>query len=96
MAVERIECANDARAAAYRDFADGELLRTRGLFVAEGRLIVRRVIESARYAVESVLVNDASLRDLAPSFERLDPSVPMRSGRRCRLNSVRPASRSSR
>ena len=77
MTVERIECANDARAVAYRDLSDGELLRTRGLFVAEGRLVVRRIIENARYAVESVLVNDAALRDLAPSFERLDSSVPV-------------------
>jgi len=77
MTVERIECANDARAAAYRDLADSELLRTRGLFVAEGRLVVRRVLESARCAVESVLVNDAAMRDLVPSFGRLDPSVPV-------------------
>src|SRR5205814_3067674 len=35
MSVDRIECANDARAAAYRDLGDGELLREHGLFVAE-------------------------------------------------------------
>ncbi|HJZ70519.1 MAG TPA: RNA methyltransferase [Vicinamibacterales bacterium] len=77
MTVERIQCADDARAVAYRELADGELLRTRGLFVAEGRFVVRRVIEHAGYVVESVLVNDAALRDLASSLERLDPSVPV-------------------
>jgi len=77
MSVERIECANDARAAAYRDLRDGGLLRARGLFVAEGRLVVRRAIEDGRYRIESLLVNDAALRDLAPSIERLDPSIPV-------------------
>ena len=77
MPVERIECANDARAAAYRDLRDGGLLRARGLFVAEGRLVVRRAIEDGRYRIESLLVNDAALRDLAPSIERLDPSIPI-------------------
>jgi tRNA G18 (ribose-2'-O)-methylase SpoU len=75
--VERIEGASDARAAAYRDLGDGELLRTRGLFAAEGRLVVRRVVEDPRFAVESLLVNEASLRDLAPALDRLDPAVPV-------------------
>jgi len=65
MAVERIEGANDPRAAAYRGLRDGELVRERGLFVAEGRLVVRRVIEDARLRVHSVLVNEAALSDLS-------------------------------
>jgi tRNA G18 (ribose-2'-O)-methylase SpoU len=77
MAVERIDCATDPRLAPYRDVGDGELLRARGLFVAEGRLVVRRAIEDRRYAIRSVLVNDAALRDLAPAFEMLDASVPV-------------------
>jgi len=77
MTLERIECANDARAAAYRDLRDGELLRARGLFVAEGRLVVRRAMEDRRYRIESVLVNEAALRDLTPSIEQLDRSIPI-------------------
>jgi len=74
MNLERIECANDARAAVYREIGDGELLRARGVFVAEGRLVVRRVIEDG-WAIESVLVNDAAFRDLAASLDRLAPDV---------------------
>ena len=37
--------------------ADGPLLRERGLFVAEGRLLVRRVIDDPRYAIHSLLLN---------------------------------------
>ena len=39
-------------------------MRSRGLFVVEGRHIVRRVAEDGRYRVQSVLVNDAAMRDL--------------------------------
>jgi tRNA G18 (ribose-2'-O)-methylase SpoU len=77
MSVERIECANDGRAAAYRDLGDGELLRERGLFVAEGRLVVRRVIADARYRIESLLLNDAALHDLGASIDALHHSVPV-------------------
>jgi tRNA G18 (ribose-2'-O)-methylase SpoU len=77
MTVERIECANDARAAAYREVADGELLRRRGVFAAEGRLVVRRLIAARRYTFESLLLNDSALRDLESAIAELDASVPV-------------------
>jgi tRNA G18 (ribose-2'-O)-methylase SpoU len=39
-------------------------VRSRGLFVAEGRLIVRRLIEDRRYTIRSVLVSAAASRAL--------------------------------
>jgi tRNA G18 (ribose-2'-O)-methylase SpoU len=75
MTVERIDCATDPRARAFCDVRDGELLRTRGLFVAEGRLVVRRVLADPRYRVESVLVNDGALEDLASELAAIDPPV---------------------
>ena len=75
MTIERIEGASDARAAAYRDLSDGELLRSRGVFVAEGRLVVRRLIEERRFTIESLLLNDSALRDLEPAIRRLDSAV---------------------
>ena len=77
MAVERIDCASDQRLAPYRDLGDGDLLRERGLFIAEGRLVVRRAIEDRRYAIRSLLVNDAALNDLAPAIARLGAPVPV-------------------
>ena len=47
--VERIRGLDDPRLAAYRDLPDPELVRSRGLFIAEGRLVVRRVIEDGRW-----------------------------------------------
>ena len=61
--------ANDPRAGDYRAIPEPELLRTRGLFVAEGRLVVRRLLASTRFRTRSVLVNAAglaSLRDVLP------------------------------
>jgi tRNA G18 (ribose-2'-O)-methylase SpoU len=76
MRAERVTRADDPRVAAYHGLRDGDLLRSRGLFVAEGRLIVRRVVEDARYRLQSVLVNDAALRDLELAMVTLD-AVPI-------------------
>jgi hypothetical protein len=77
MGVEHIDRAGDPRVAGYRGLRDGELLRARGLFVAEGRQIVRRVVEDARYRVQSVLLNAAALRDLEPVIAGCDRDVPI-------------------
>jgi tRNA G18 (ribose-2'-O)-methylase SpoU len=77
MAIERIDCANDPRLDAYRSMRDGELMRARALFVAEGRLVVRRVIDDRRYRIASILVNAAALHDMAAALARLDADVPV-------------------
>lgn len=77
MAVERINRADDPRVVPYRDVRDGDLLRDRGLFIAEGRLVVRRVIDDGRYRVQSVLVNDAALTDLSSTFDAAARDVPI-------------------
>lgn len=61
--------ADDPRVDDYRAIPDPELLRTRGLFVAEGRLVTARLIRSARFRTRSVLVNDAALQSLGASFD---------------------------
>lgn len=77
MRIVRIERATDARLDMYRDLRDADLMRDRGMFAAEGRLVVRRTIEDRRFIVESMLVNDAALRDLESAIEQLDPAVPV-------------------
>jgi tRNA G18 (ribose-2'-O)-methylase SpoU len=57
----RVDDAGDARLAAYRNVSDRDLLVQKGLFVAEGRLVVRRLIEARRFPVRSVMVTDAAL-----------------------------------
>jgi tRNA G18 (ribose-2'-O)-methylase SpoU len=61
----------------FRGVSDAALMRDRGLFVAEGRIVVRRVIDDPRFHVESILVNEASRRDLADALDRLAAGVPV-------------------
>jgi tRNA G18 (ribose-2'-O)-methylase SpoU len=75
--LERITGPADPRIAEYRDVAEPELVRSRGLFVAEGRLVVRRLIEDGRYRVRSVLVSDASFRSLEATLALAGEQVPV-------------------
>ena len=76
MPVIRIDRFDDWRLADYRNVSDAELLRRRNRFVAEGRLIVTRLVD-AGHCVESMLVNEASLRALDSAISRLPPDVPV-------------------
>jgi tRNA G18 (ribose-2'-O)-methylase SpoU len=69
MPLIRVEDPHDERLEAYRNVPDHELLVERGLFVAEGRLVVRRLIEAQRFAVRSVMVTEPAL---VPLHELLD------------------------
>jgi tRNA G18 (ribose-2'-O)-methylase SpoU len=76
MSLCRIDRFDDPRLDQYRNVADGELLRRHGMFVAEGRLTVRRLIESGR-PVCSLLLNEASYRALTPSLSGLPGDTPV-------------------
>jgi tRNA G18 (ribose-2'-O)-methylase SpoU len=73
----RVDAADDARIAEYRDIREAELLRVRGLFVAEGRLVVERLIADGRYVFRSLLLNRAACRALEPALAAIDGSVPI-------------------
>jgi tRNA G18 (ribose-2'-O)-methylase SpoU len=76
MPVIRVEQFDDPRLAEYRSVSDGELLRRRNRFVAEGRLVVGRLLESG-HRVESLLVNEASFRALEALLSCVPPQVPV-------------------
>jgi tRNA G18 (ribose-2'-O)-methylase SpoU len=59
---------DDPRIADYRAVREADLLAQRGLFVAESRLVVERLLASRRFAVRSLLVNEAALAALAPAL----------------------------
>jgi tRNA G18 (ribose-2'-O)-methylase SpoU len=64
----------DPRLDDYRNVPDPELLRNRGVFVAEGRNVVRRLLTDSRYSTRSILLTpagEASLRDLLPRFDSI-------------------------
>lgn len=56
---------DDDRLADYRLLADPSALKLAGLFVAEGRLVVRRLLGLPRFAIRSVLVTAAAHAALA-------------------------------
>src|SRR5688500_16935871 len=76
MPVIRIESFDDPRLADYRNVSDAELLRRRNRFVTEGRLVVGRVLDAGN-RVESMLVNDASLKGLETKIARLPQEIPI-------------------
>ena len=65
MPVTRIDSIADPRLADYRDLPNRNPGRTSGRFIAEGRLLVERLVASD-YQVESILVDETRL-DLIPS-----------------------------
>lgn len=58
--IERITRLDDPRVAAYAHVGDPAWMRARGLFVGEGRLVVRRLVEDRRLQVQSILVTPAA------------------------------------
>jgi tRNA G18 (ribose-2'-O)-methylase SpoU len=64
-------CLND-----YRNVPDPELLRSHGVFVAEGRHVVRRLLTQSRYKTRSLLLTPAAAESLADLLPRLD-TIPV-------------------
>ena len=68
--------ADDPRIADYRNVPDPELLASRGVFVAEGRHVVRRLLTGSRFRTRSLLLTDAALEALQDLIGRV-PDVPI-------------------
>ena len=76
MPVIPVASAADPRLADYALLGDPARLRAAGAFVAEGRFVVRRLVEGARFAVRSLLVTETALAALADLGSRL-AAVPV-------------------
>jgi tRNA G18 (ribose-2'-O)-methylase SpoU len=73
--VIRIDDPRDGRLADYQGVAEPALAERRGVFVAEGRLVVRRLLGS-RYATRSLLLTDAALAAMSDVLAG-HPAVPV-------------------
>jgi tRNA G18 (ribose-2'-O)-methylase SpoU len=60
---------DDVRVADYGRIGDPAFLHSRGLFVAEGRLVVRRLLASPRWVTRSALVTKAAASALSALLE---------------------------
>jgi tRNA G18 (ribose-2'-O)-methylase SpoU len=64
VSVIRPDSIDDPRLALFRDVSDAELRIRDGLFLAEGRLIVRRLLTEGRYRTRAVLVHETAYATL--------------------------------
>ncbi|MBI4888725.1 MAG: RNA methyltransferase [Acidobacteria bacterium] len=71
-----IDDPSDPRIVEYRNVPDADLLRRHGLFVAEGRLVVRRLLTGSAFATRSVLVTDTA-RAALDEVLAARPDVPV-------------------
>jgi tRNA G18 (ribose-2'-O)-methylase SpoU len=77
MSVVHIGGPDDERVSAYRSVSDAALLREGGLFVAEGRLVVERLVTERRFAIQSLLLSETARRTLEPVLATLPAAVPV-------------------
>jgi tRNA G18 (ribose-2'-O)-methylase SpoU len=73
--IEPVHRIDDPRVADYAKVGDPVWLRAHGLFVAEGRLVVGRLIDARRFDIESLLVTSAALKSLGDAIEMLECPV---------------------
>lgn len=77
MTVIAVEGPDDARLAEYREVPAPDAVRSRGLFVAEGRRVVERLVGARRFRIRSLLVSEPARRALEPTLALLEPDVPI-------------------
>ncbi|HET7874666.1 MAG TPA: RNA methyltransferase [Methylomirabilota bacterium] len=75
MKIEPVDDAADPRIASYREARDPELRARQGIFIAEGRTVVARLLEGSRFRARSVLVTPAALEDLRAVLEGTEPGL---------------------
>lgn len=66
---------DDARLAPYRSLSDPALADREGLFIAEGRLVVERLLRHPSLRAHSVLVTPPALEALLPALAALAPAI---------------------
>ena len=76
MSFVTIDDPGDARLDEYRNIPDGDLVASRGIFVAEGRFVVSRLLTESALATRSVMVTEAARASLADVFAAR-PEVPV-------------------
>jgi tRNA G18 (ribose-2'-O)-methylase SpoU len=73
--IHRVARADDARLEPYRHVGAPDWLFGRQLFVAEGRLVVRRLLAAGTYDIHSILVTSAAMQALEHELERFNGDV---------------------
>ncbi|CAN7143196.1 RNA methyltransferase [Phenylobacterium sp. LjRoot225] len=67
----------DPRIAPYRAVRERDLVGREGLFVAEGRVVLEKLVRAGRHPICSLLVAEARLAGLQPVLDALAPDIPV-------------------
>jgi tRNA G18 (ribose-2'-O)-methylase SpoU len=67
----------DPRIEPYRDIRERDLVGRRGLFVAEGTVVLEKLVDATIHAPQSLLIADKRLAALEPLIARLPADVPV-------------------
>jgi tRNA G18 (ribose-2'-O)-methylase SpoU len=70
-----IQSLDDPRAAGYRHIGDQQWLLDQSLFVAEGRLVVRRLVDLRQWPIESILLTRPAVDNLADVLHETDAPI---------------------
>ena len=73
--IQPVDAPDDPRIASYARVGDHGWLTEAGLFVAEGRLVVERLIDSHCDAIQSVLATPAAVGALGPRLGRVAADI---------------------
>jgi tRNA G18 (ribose-2'-O)-methylase SpoU len=75
--IVRIDDPDDPRVAAYRQVRERDLVGRDGLFIAEGEVVLAKLVRSVRHRPQSVLVAEKRLAGLADMLAELASEVPV-------------------
>lgn len=76
MNLQDVTAADDPRIAGYRNVRERDLVGREGLFIAEGKVVLRMLLAATRFAPESVLVLRRKLPGLLPELQAA-PDLPI-------------------
>ncbi|WP_442582564.1 TrmH family RNA methyltransferase [Mesorhizobium sp. ASY16-5R] len=76
MTLIRIDDPHDPRIAAYRDVRERDLVGRRGLFVAEGKVVLDVLLSATDYEAQSVLVLESRAAGLEAVLRRAPVTMP--------------------
>ena len=77
MPIVRIDRADDPRLADFQHVPDPVLLRERGLFVAEGRFAIERMVEAGVFRLRAMLLTEHTLEVLEPIIGAASDDAPV-------------------
>ncbi|MCH7599204.1 MAG: RNA methyltransferase [Myxococcales bacterium] len=72
-----VENLDDPRLADYRNVRDADLRRSRGVFMAEGRFVVERLVGNSRFRADSLFLTPRACEAIRPVLERLPQTAPV-------------------